>query len=547
MSDTAQSTVMLDRNLALEVVRVTEASALAAARHAGRGDEKSADEAACGAMRSALNRLAMCQTGLNDYSNAIATLKTYISLLPENSEKIAALVRLADAYRKLEDWDIAAKEYGTIVDLLSKPDNPYSPAADDRERNKKSREAAFFYRGYCYSRMKPTPDQAAAFQSKAIDSFNAFLKEFPDSELAPSVLSNIATLLFLQNRIEEANKVFETLDKKYPGKIQGILYVQFMSLMDLGRFEKASELATKMIDEGTPKYSPQQFLMVGNRLLQEGKQPAVAQKAFELARAKADPAKDRALWEQSSIGLGKALSDANQAAAAAVPVNELLKKYPRGPYTAEANQVVSRAYVAQALAANGAAKTNFFKQAIGALNTYQQYIKEPGLMAQAELDRAKIQLAMGDKNKMLATYQRVADLKPVDLATIACIEEAFVNMVPMLLEAKRLDVALEAIDNYLKTFKKGKYVVDARMWRSQLPSDLLTRADEAAALAPANPAPAPAEASPAAPAAETPVPVAPPNPAAPAPAVAPAAAPAPAKAAPAPASPVATPPAKPKS
>ncbi|MDO8605730.1 MAG: class II fructose-bisphosphatase [Phaeospirillum sp.] len=59
MSDHTMSSAILDRNLALEVVRVTEASALASARHAGRGDEKSADEAACGAMRSALNRLAM--------------------------------------------------------------------------------------------------------------------------------------------------------------------------------------------------------------------------------------------------------------------------------------------------------------------------------------------------------------------------------------------------------------------------------------------------------------------------------------------------------
>ncbi|RAU20151.1 fructose-bisphosphatase class II [Paramagnetospirillum kuznetsovii] len=51
--------VAMDRNLALEVVRVTEAAALAAAQHAGRGDEKAADEAACTAMRRALNRLAM--------------------------------------------------------------------------------------------------------------------------------------------------------------------------------------------------------------------------------------------------------------------------------------------------------------------------------------------------------------------------------------------------------------------------------------------------------------------------------------------------------
>jgi fructose-1,6-bisphosphatase II / sedoheptulose-1,7-bisphosphatase len=48
---------IMERNLALEVVRVTEAAALAASRWMGRGDEKSADQAAVDAMREALNRL----------------------------------------------------------------------------------------------------------------------------------------------------------------------------------------------------------------------------------------------------------------------------------------------------------------------------------------------------------------------------------------------------------------------------------------------------------------------------------------------------------
>jgi len=47
----------MDRNLALEVVRVTEAAALSASRLMGRGDEKAADQAAVDAMRSALNGL----------------------------------------------------------------------------------------------------------------------------------------------------------------------------------------------------------------------------------------------------------------------------------------------------------------------------------------------------------------------------------------------------------------------------------------------------------------------------------------------------------
>lgn len=47
----------MDRNLALETVRVTEAAALSASTLMGRGDEKAADQAAVDAMRKALNSL----------------------------------------------------------------------------------------------------------------------------------------------------------------------------------------------------------------------------------------------------------------------------------------------------------------------------------------------------------------------------------------------------------------------------------------------------------------------------------------------------------
>ncbi len=56
-SDAAESA--MDRNLALETVRVTEAAALAASRLMGRGDEKAADQAAVNAMRESLNELAI--------------------------------------------------------------------------------------------------------------------------------------------------------------------------------------------------------------------------------------------------------------------------------------------------------------------------------------------------------------------------------------------------------------------------------------------------------------------------------------------------------
>ena len=48
-----------DRNLALELVRVTEAAALAAARMVGRGDKEGADQAAVDAMRNVLETVSM--------------------------------------------------------------------------------------------------------------------------------------------------------------------------------------------------------------------------------------------------------------------------------------------------------------------------------------------------------------------------------------------------------------------------------------------------------------------------------------------------------
>ena len=58
MSD-SERLIRPDRNLALELVRVTEAAALAAARLIGRGDKEGADQAAVDAMRHVLDGISM--------------------------------------------------------------------------------------------------------------------------------------------------------------------------------------------------------------------------------------------------------------------------------------------------------------------------------------------------------------------------------------------------------------------------------------------------------------------------------------------------------
>jgi fructose-1,6-bisphosphatase II len=59
ISQDVRSTAKPDRNLALELVRVTEAAALASARWVGRGEKESADQAAVDAMRLMLHTVPM--------------------------------------------------------------------------------------------------------------------------------------------------------------------------------------------------------------------------------------------------------------------------------------------------------------------------------------------------------------------------------------------------------------------------------------------------------------------------------------------------------
>src|ERR671933_1651616 len=58
-SGTPGAPVRPDRNLALELVRVTESAAMGAGRWVGRGDKNAADQAAVDAMRSMLDSVAM--------------------------------------------------------------------------------------------------------------------------------------------------------------------------------------------------------------------------------------------------------------------------------------------------------------------------------------------------------------------------------------------------------------------------------------------------------------------------------------------------------
>lgn len=121
----------MDRNLALEVVRVTEAAALAASKAIGRGDEKEADNLAVDAMREALNSLAIEGTVVIGEGERDEAPMLYIG------EKVGAGGPLVDiALDPLEGTTITAKGGTNALAVVAMTDHGGFLNAPDVYMNK---------------------------------------------------------------------------------------------------------------------------------------------------------------------------------------------------------------------------------------------------------------------------------------------------------------------------------------------------------------------------------------------------------------------------
>jgi fructose-1,6-bisphosphatase II / sedoheptulose-1,7-bisphosphatase len=109
----------MDRNLALEAVRVTEAAALSASRLMGRGDEKAADQAAVDAMRKALNGLSIDGTVVIGEGERDEAPMLYIGEKVGNGQG----PKIDIALDPLEGTTITAKGGANALAVLAMADN----------------------------------------------------------------------------------------------------------------------------------------------------------------------------------------------------------------------------------------------------------------------------------------------------------------------------------------------------------------------------------------------------------------------------------------
>ncbi len=415
---------------------------------------------------AALNRLSMCQTKRNDWTNAVATLTRYTAELSYSPQLAAARFRLAEANRQIDRLVPAINEYFKLVKGLTEEEVKYGSNADEKAANRNLLEQAMFWKAYCYSRLREPADKVPAHQAKAIDDYAAFLKAFPKSTLAPSALSSMGVLLLILNRNAEAAQAYDRLSKEFPNSEQArnAVFARGTSLLEMGQKEQAVKVFDEMF-ANAGKFSPPQFYQAG-RVMLDQQVYDTAIRAFEQA-LQGKP--DKTLTEALEFYLGLACSDKGDSASVIKHLEAMRKLNPSSGFTVEAGFMLSKAYADRGrLESTPEGRNRQFDQAIKVMNAASRLMTKPEERARRDFELAGVQLLKGDKESAIASYQRLVLLSDYGNPKVRpTIEQAFGAVMPML-EEKNLNQDL--VDNaglYLQQFPSGKYVVQARQWRQK--------------------------------------------------------------------------------
>lgn len=421
----------------------------------------------------ALSRTAFCLTMLDDPTNAIPVLTNYIAQLSTGVELLSARMRLADAYRATGMTVPALNEYSRLIKAIEQDSANYTSGnAEEGARLKRTLELATYSKAQCYSRLREPADQLPVYQAKAIEGYEAFMKGFPKSDLAPGALGAMGTLYYLLSKPDEASKAFDRLKRDYPTSQQAmnIVFVQADALMNMGEKTRAVKVYAEMLNNPANFKAPE-FLRAG-RVLFDAKEFDVASRLFAEARKSTDVP----LWQAATLGYGQALSGAGKYDEAIKVLEDFLEKYKKSGYVIDVNLMLSRCYAEMAKKETDPNKAKqLFDKAFGAMSKVRQYARDPEMMIKADIEMAVIQVLMGDKMGALASYQKVlffAD--PSNVKVRPHIEQAFDSIVPLLRETARYADMLEVSETYLKQFPQGQYNAKARQCRDEAKTKMVT-------------------------------------------------------------------------
>ena len=432
----------------------------------------------------------------------------------------------------LRNLATAAKSFQGVQKILDDPAQAalYAPTDEDKARNKKIREACYMGIASCYSSLAAiktlSEDKATQFRDLAIQSFEAVLKNFPETENGARILNQVGTLWTAaaakapdpetkKGFNKKADEAFSRLSKDYPESDEAklALFMQGRALIELGFLNEGREKMAQMLHDAN-KYPPSQILAVGEAL-SNGRQSDLALQAYDNVLARA---KEEGLLMRASLGRATVLAAQNKLEEAVADLQRFVETYPKSGFILDANLQLSRSAAKLAATTKDSAdRTRLFNVSVKAMKDVRNYYNvksadaEKRIRAAAEADPPEtpdpedVAAVTGLSAKLAETDNDIGDILILESKAVADsgdadaaeefrnkaighfisimegfdpsatdaaersphVQKSFRTGIDLLLQAKEYADAANYAEMYLNAFPTGTYLSEIRAWYNE--------------------------------------------------------------------------------
>lgn len=412
------------------------------------------------AYASALAQLGGIQLVRSNYAAAAESFRLQYETLPPGIEKLQAQVRYADGLRLTGKLAEAMDIYTKAIAALKDKNSGFESSVETAHKAKDLLEKCLFFSGVALSRITEPADQLEANRKKAIEAFDIFLTQYPNStNYAPKALAAKGQVYLAMDNFDEAFKVFDSLSAKYPNSPEGknALISLVQSALEIKRVDQAKKAFGQMLS-GAAKTTVNQMFQIGQLWLDNGGYPEAIQ-SFKQVVGKTQ---DKNIIQPAMYGLGRALYLTKDYEGAIKTLEDLVKQYERTPYYFDVKLTLSAAY----------REVKKFHEATEALT---DLLSQPNATAaqktQAQFEVGQLQEAQGDMVKALTSYQRVATIasfsRDRNPDVMAWVEKCIFAGLEAGKKAGKWADVIDLCGNYEKLFPRGERLADIRRAKSE--------------------------------------------------------------------------------
>ena len=455
----------------------------------------------------AANQVSACYTKLERHNDSIKMLDTLVKHLKQverpGHRLISAQFRLATSLSTLARekkssklLGVAMTHYKSIEALLGSPAtrSRYENSAEEARANQKVLEGCLFYRAMLDITRDQVPEKVkkayeakykrtipdamilkSVYKKRGAKLLVELVDKHPESPFAPSALSQAAAVFTILQKPEEAATLLKRLKKDFPDSEQAknAEYMMAMALLDMGNRKEAMKAFREMF-AGGGNYKSSQLLMAGRQLL-KAEEYEIALDAFKQAEAKDTDGKYKL---SAQVGRGRCEVALGKNEAGIKTLEGVLKADEKSPYTIAICRALAQAYSEVAIAVDDQEERKIaFNKGVDALNTAIRFERSKGGKTELKVASARIAVRKARAEKERNNHERysvylgkavgaylsvIMFTSPFEEGCRVPVEDAYAEVLPLMVELERYDDAMEEGARYLKTFKTPRYALEVK-------------------------------------------------------------------------------------